>query len=253
MTKEKFEIHYNGQLGDFVGRVFNYTVGSRLFDETTNPEMFSEGRGDLRSRLRLPDGWTAECGADTGTFYCAVIVFFDPQGNAYIVEEFPNYRYIGGESERDESLSIPQWAHGVAKRCSELGVRPNFWADKNTQFKGELRNYGIYLLPSTGGGVETRTEILREYFEHDRIKLAPWITQAVPFELENASWPDESSLSGKFARLKIHDHAIDPIEHVVSRRPFGRRPVSARKYRNWAESAGLKSIKSSGNIHLGSR
>lgn len=259
MTNEKFQIHYNGQLGDFVGRVFNYSRGAATFDSNSHPEIFRGGssdRGDnpsglsdLHSRLIVPPNWSIVCGADTGTFYSALVVAFDPNGDAYVLEEFPNYRYVAGEAERDESLSIPQWARGVVGRVGLIGGRPNFWADPNSQFKGELRNYGINLLPAKVP-VETRTEITREYFEHKRIYLAPWL-EVLPFELENAAWPEEASATGKFARIKDRDHTLDPLEHILAKRPLGRPAASSIVHGSWATSSGLKPKGSSGNSHLG--
>ena len=254
MTKEKYEIHYNGQMGEFVGRVFNYTRGQSTFDDVSHPELFrpSHGgpdRGSLRDRLRIPDGWDIVGGADTGTFYSALVVAFSPAGEAFVLDEFPNYRYIAGTPERDEQLSIPQWSRQVVRRMDELRGKPNFWADPNSQFKGELRNYGITLLPARVP-VETRTEVTREYFQHRRVHLAPWL-DVLPFELENASWPEEASLSGKFARLKHNDHTLDDLEHILARRPFGRVPVGARKKGSWLAEQGAR--RKWVNPHLGAQ
>jgi hypothetical protein len=251
MTKEKYEIHYNGQMGDFVGRVFNFTRGQRVFDRDTHPELFQR-TGDVggsdRNLLRIPDGWTVEGSVDTGTFYTALLMAFSPEGEAFVIDEFPNYRYLAGTAERDESLSIPKWASNVSSRALQVGGKTSFWADANSQFKGELRNYGIHLLPARVP-VEARTEIAREYFEHNRVWIAPWVT-VLPFELENAAWPEEASLSGKFSRVKDRDHTLDCLEHLLARRPFGR--VTPKKtYSTWAESAGLKPIRPNGNRHLG--
>lgn len=247
MTKEKYAIHYNGQLGEFVGHVYNYQRGQRVFDATTHPQLFSGGHG--RESLVIPEGWEIVGGADTGTYYSALLVAFSPEGEAFVIDEFPNYRYIAGEAERDESLSIPQWASGVAQRVRSLGGRTGFWADPNSQFKGELRNYGIALLPARIP-VEARTEITREYFEHSRIYLAPWIT-TLPFELENAKWPEEASLSGKFARVKDRDHTLDPLEHILARRPAGKIAENAKLTGSWALSKYGKPRSAAKNVHLG--
>lgn len=249
MTREKYEIHYNGQLGDFVGRVFNYASGERTFGNQSHPYLFGGNGECLRSNLVIPDGWEIVGGADTGTYYSAVLVAFNPEGEAFIIDEFPNYRYVAGAPERNESLSIPTWARQVTRRTYELGGKPNFWADPNSQFKGELRNYGITLLPARLG-VEARTEITREYFEHRRVWLAPWL-EVVPFELENASWPEEATATGKFQRVKDRDHSLDPVEHIFGRRPFGRILESQQMKGSWALGAGLKKINNSHNVHLG--
>jgi hypothetical protein len=250
MTQEKFLIHYEGQLGDFVGHVFNYQRGQATFSGGTNPELFRAGPNHDRSTLVIPDGWEVVGGADTGTYYTALLVAFSPTGDAYVIEEFPNYRYVAGAPERDEGVSIPGWAFDVKSRCLSLGVRTAFWADKNTQFKQELRGYDISLLPASAP-VETRTEITREYFEHGKIKLAPWL-EILPFELENACWPEEETAAGKFARIKDRDHTLDCLEHVLARRPRGqvllKDPASSR----WIDSfvAGAK-VKRQSNPHLG--
>lgn len=254
MTREKFEIHYNGQLGDFVGHVFNYHRGGNSFTRKSHPQLFanSEDPGvDLREDLRIPLNFEIVGGADTGTFYTALLVAFDQDGTAYVLEEFPNYRYVAGEPERNESVSIPQWASSVLGRTNQLGGRGNFWADANSQFKAELRNYDLILLPSKVP-VETRTEITREYFEHNRIFLAPWLS-ILPFELENAAWPEEASAAGKFQRVKDRDHTLDCLEHILARRPLGRRPAGLPHHTSWADSAGLKRRITTGNTHLGSR
>jgi hypothetical protein len=248
MTTEKYLIHYEGQMGDFVGRVFNYSKGQRTFDHTTHPFLFKNGRTD-RNELVIPDGWEIVSGADTGTFYTGLTVAFDPDGNAFVLDEFPNYRYVAGSPERDEQLAIPRWARGIHNRVLSLGGRPNFWADPNSQFKGELRNYGITLLPGRLG-VEARTEIAREYFEHHRIYLAPWL-DVLPFELENAAWPEEASMSGKFARVKDRDHTLDCLEHILGKRPFGRIAEHQIPKGSWAASQGYKKLNKTGNIHLG--
>jgi hypothetical protein len=253
MTREKFQIHYGGQLGDFVGRVFNYQRGQRLFTPGTHPELFGGGEGSTGSRedLRIPDGWEVIGGADTGSFYTALLVAFSPQGDAFVVGEVPNYRYVGGLPERDEGITIPEWALRVMEQCAHAGARPAFWADKNSQFKRELRNYGLHLLPATLP-LEARTEIAREYFQHGKIHLAPWL-EVLPFELENASWPEEATAAGKFARLKDRDHTLDCLEHVLSRRPRGRIRTSARSTGRWVDEfvQGARSKTAPVNPHLG--
>lgn len=247
MTREKFAIHYGGQMGDFVGRVYPYQRGQRVFNSTTHPHLFPRG-GSSREDLTIPPGWEIVGGADTGTYYSALLVTFSPEGEAFVIDEFPNYRYVAGEAERDEGISIPEWARYVGRSTYGYKGRPNFWADPNSQFKGELRNYGINLL-SSKIPVETRTEIAREYFQHNRIWIAPWVT-VLPFELENAAWPEEASLSGKFARVKDRDHTLDPLEHILAHRPYGRVPEAYIPKGSWA-AANFKRKNSTGNVHLG--
>jgi hypothetical protein len=258
MTKEKYEIHYNGQLGDFVGRVFPYSRGQSAFDAHLVPELFGlDGAGNRQTdhnNLIVPDGWEVVGGSDTGTNYSALVVAFDPSGNAYVLDEFPNYRYVGGAIERDEGLTIPAWARAVKERLAKLDkgrnqVRPNFWADQNSQFKGEFRNHGIYLLPGKALD-EQRTEVTREYFQHGRIWLAPWL-EVLPFELENAAWPEEASATGRFRRVKDRDHTLDCLEHILVKRPFGRIAEADKPKGTWAGGMGYKKLTGAKNPHLG--
>lgn len=248
LTAEKFKIAHLGQLGDFVGRVFNYQRGQRLFTPSTHPSLFRGGTG--REHFRVPDGWEIVGGIDTGTFYTALLVAFSPEGDAFVIDEVPNYCYIAGAPQRDEGITIPGWAGRVKRATSEVGARNYFWADKNTQFRQELTNYGISVMGATSP-VEQRTEITREYFEHSRIFLAPWLS-VLPFELENAAWPEESSASGKFQRIKDRDHTLDCLEHVLARRPRGKRVELARPSTwldRWARDNNAH--KPIGNNHLG--
>jgi hypothetical protein len=248
MTREKFEIHYNGRMGNFVGRVFSFTRGERTIDASSHPDLFPEGVTS-REAITVPRGWEIVGGADTGTYYSSLLVAFNPSGDAFVIDEFPNYRYVAGSPERDESVTIPEWSRGVSHRFTQLGSRANLWADPNSQFKTELRNYGITLLPAKIP-VETRTEVTREYFQHGRIYLAPWVT-TLAFEIENAAWPEEATSSGKFARVKDRDHTLDCLEHILARRPLGKIVVDDLPKGSFAAAQGWKSLRNAGNIHLG--
>lgn len=230
MTREKFSIHYGGQLGDFVGQVFNYQKGEALATPERFPALFDRAPDDSR----LPPGWVLISAADTGTFYTALSVAFSPEGDAVVMDEFPNYRYVAGEPERDEGITIPQWARGVERRITERGGRVQLWADRNSQFKRELAMYGIQLMPSTLP-LETRTEITREYFQHGRVFLMPGLS-VLPFELENAAWPDDTTAAGRFARVKDRDHTLDCLEHILSRRPTGSAKAASAGGARWIDT-----------------
>jgi hypothetical protein len=249
MTREKFAIHYEGRMGDFVGKVYPYQVGEKEFNAGTHPDLFRAGVTSPLT-LSIPQHWDVVGGADTGTFYSSVCVAFDPDGNAFVIGEYPNYTYVGQKPDRDESVTIPGWAREVSRGFQRHGGRLGLWADPNTQFKGELLNYGITLLPQRVP-VETRTEIAREYFQHNRIFLAPWL-KVLPFELENAEWPAEASATGSFKRVKDRDHTLDCLEHILARRPYGR-TVNDVKAPSWAESQGWKRKSRTGNTHLGAQ
>lgn len=227
MTREKFAIHYEGKIGEFVGHVYNYQRGERLFDAQTHPQLFKEGK------FHLPDGWEVIAAADTGTFYTAVFVAFSPQGEAFVLSELPNYRYVAGQPERDEWANIPSWSADFKATADLVGARTHTaWADRNTQFKDELAQYGIALLPAPHP-LETRTEITREYFQHNRVWLHRSLS-VLPFELENAQWPEEATAAGRFQRIKDRDHTLDCLEHVLSLRPHGRVAVK-NKTGTWLE------------------
>lgn len=236
MTREKFAIHYEGQLGDFVGRVYGYQKGQRTFNHLSHPSLFRGGTD--RANLIVPDGWEVVGGADTGTFTSAVLVMLSPEGEAFIIDEFPNYRYVSGVIELNEQTTIPEWCERVyrAGKAARMGS-VSLWADKNSQFKRELHNQRDYALQlmSNLEPLEARTEITREYFQHDKVWLAPWLS-VLPFELENARWPEEATAGGKFARVKDRDHTLDCLEHVLSKRPHGRGTDPTKDNRTWAEA-----------------
>lgn len=233
MTKEKFAIAYLGQLGDYVGRVYNYQRGQRAFSRQSHPGIWDpETDTATLVDLRIPAHWQIVGGADTGTFTSAGLVAFDPDGTAFVLQEFPNYRYMAGEPELDETLSIPTWANQVLLARSRFDSSSVFWADPNSQWKRELLHYGFTLV-ANHVPLETRTEISREYFQHGKVYLAPWL-KVLPFEIENAAWPEEASASGKFARVKDRDHSLDWLEHILSKRPRGK-VITHRKASSWRE------------------
>src|SRR5690606_17257095 len=165
--------------------------------------------------LVVPDGWKVVAGADTGTYYTAAWAVVAPNGDTFFVDELPNYRYVGGQPERNEEITIPEWATDFKAVTSLLRVSNTAWADKNTQFKQELHNYGISLLGNSVPS-ETKTEIAREYFQHNKVWFATWL-EVLPHKLEKAEWREEVSASGKYKRLKKHDHTLDCLEHIPSK------------------------------------
>lgn len=253
MTREKFAIHYNGQLGEFVGSVFNYQRGQRVFTPRTHPDLW---RRDLAPTatptlqdLRLPSNYEVVGAGDTGTFTSGLLAAFAPNGDAFVLYEQPNYRYVAGKHEFDDDSSIPRWAVTMGRMMTHFGVR-GLWADRNSQFKRELQQYGVTLLGASAG-LEQRTEIAREYFQQHKIFLAPWL-EVLPYELERAQWPEEATLAGKFARLKKQDHTLDGLEHILARRPRGETYEKVDD-RLWIEQfTGQRfGSRASGNAHLG--
>lgn len=171
-------------------------------------------------RRPLSSGWSILVGMDTGTYMSALFVLFPPDsGHCYFAEEFPNYRYVGGEPEL-LGYSVPEWSREVfdAYRRYRPGVsRLHGWCDENSQFKTELRHYNL-IAQGNKRKLELRVEITREYMSHRRAWFAPWLS-VLPWEFEHAQWPDEMTSAGKFERLKVDDHTLDCAEHVLSRRP----------------------------------
>ena len=182
----------------------------------------------------LPDDWDLVVGADTGTYMSAVFVAIPPGDSpaAVAIAEFPNYRYVATAIEL-LGLSTPEWARQVYRAFRYFRPRTErckAWADPNTQFRAELAHYGLDLRPNFRGP-ELRVEIAREYMQaHDpeRVSLAPWLS-VLPYEIEHAKWPEDTTSAGKFTRLKHHDHTLDCFEHALSRRPRGKTILRERK------------------------
>ncbi len=226
LTREKFAIAYLGTLGDYLGRVYRYRRGERQITPTTHPACWRDPtRGMTRANFRLPEDWTVTLGADTGTYCAAVAVAVSPTGLAVVLDEWTNYRYVAGLPELTEDGSIRTWTAGLAQMAARWGTRPVAWVDSNSQFKQECRRAGVSLVGNRHGR-EARTEAARAYFQHDQILLAPWV-DLLPYEVESAQWPDQATSAGRFARLKVNDHLLDCLEHVLSRHPRGGQPRPA--------------------------
>jgi len=220
LTREKFSIAYLGELGDYVGRVYHYQRGDRHFTPKSHPHLWHRpNRGPEKSNFRLPHDWRIEIGADTGTYCAAVVVAVSPEGTAYVLDELTNYHYVANTPELDAETSLVTWADRFCRMAALWRTRPMAWVDSNSQFKMEFAHHGVRLLANLRGR-EVRTEAARQYFQHQQIYLAPWL-KMLPYELEAAQWPDQTTAAGKFERLKINDHALDCLEHVLARHPRG--------------------------------
>jgi hypothetical protein len=226
LTREKFSIAYLGKLGDYVGRVYNYQRGTRLIPFSDQPRLWRYAEQEpTRDNFKLPHDWRIEIGADTGTYCAAVVIAVSPEGAAYILDEVTNYRYVANIPELDQESSIIRWSNDVKKMAALWKTRPIAWVDSNSQFKQECLHHGLHLLANKQGR-EVRTEGARQYFQHDQIYMAPWLS-IIPYELEYAQWPDKTSSAGKYERIKINDHALDCVEHVLSRHPRAKSPEKA--------------------------
>ncbi len=182
---------------------------------------------------RIPPEWDLIAACDTGTYMSAMIAAVCPDPYAlFFLCEMCNYRYVSNEIEL-LGLSVPEWArwvHAEYNRYRPNTTRVSLWADPNSQFKAELLHYGLVLRPNFRQ-LELRVEIGREYLQSrdpERCFLAPWLT-ILPYELEHAEWPDETTSAGKFVRIKRDDHTLDCFEHVCSRRPRSKLILGRKK------------------------
>lgn len=171
-------------------------------------------------RRPVPSDWKVLFAADTGTYMSAGIIL-SPPGSAdlFVVEEFPNYRYVGGQIELLGD-SIPEWTRKVKATFALYRpgqTRIKGWCDENSQFKTELTHHGIHLRGNKRK-LELRVEIAREYVQNHRVWFAPWLS-VLPWEMEHAVWPDDTNSAGRFEREKENDHSLDWFEHILSRRP----------------------------------
>lgn len=252
MTREKFAIHYQGKLGHFVGSVYDYQLGSNTFNARTHPQLFPGGDVSIDG-LRVPPDWEIVCGADTGTYMSGAIIAIEPgdDGGAFVLEEFPNYTYVGGSVELIGE-TVSEWVRRFADRIKHFTNRDRHvaWVDANTTFKTEI-GHGLTLLGNKIH-LEVRTEVTREYFKQGRIWLAPWL-RVLPHELEKAEWPPESTITGKFVRIKRDDHTLDCVEHVLSKRPRNRWIRGKQDKQLWVERYTGKRLmeRKQSNPHLG--
>jgi hypothetical protein len=224
LTREQFSIAYLGKLGEYVGRVYHYRRGERQLTTGTHPRLWKDTDGpQTPENFVLPYDWRIEIGADTGTYCAALVVAITPEGSAYVLEELTNYRYVAQTPELHDDSSILRWTDDFKAMAARWKTRPMAWVDSNSQFKQECLHHGVYLMPNKRGR-EVRTEAARQYFQHDQIWLAPWLS-LLPYEVENAQWPETTTAAGKYERYKTNDHVLDCLEHILSRHPRGTPPT----------------------------
>jgi hypothetical protein len=252
MTAEKFAIHYEGQIGRYVGSVFHYQRGAWALSTETHPDCWRDlDAPATRDNFILPAHWEVLGAADTGTFTSSVFVALSPDGDLVVFDEVANYRYIGGKPELDESMSISTWKRRVRVTMDRFEVG-GLWADQNSQFKRELLLApNSIMLYSAKARLEQRTEVLREYCSHGKVYLAPWL-EVLPHELEQAVWPPEATAGGRFQRVKQHDHTLDGVEHLAALRPRSAILDPEPDDRLWVEAfAGRRLNHLQGDPHLG--
>ena len=203
--------------------------------------------------LQIPNDWEIVAGADTGAYMSGVIGAIPPinEPPLYVLEEFPNYHYVGGQIEL-LGITVREWMALFGARLRHYSQTETVfaWVDRNTTFVSEVgeglgfaRNF-IHL--------ELRTEITREYFAQDRIRLAPWLT-VLPYELEYASWPDANTTAKRYCRKKVKDHTLDSLEHICSQRPIsaGVQKNESRRLIDKLYAEGVRHNHGPTDVHLG--
>lgn len=174
-----------------------------------------------RAHLRLPETTEFQIGAHVGRFSSAVILALIPHYPILVVSEIPNYHYVGDGEIELAGLTTVEWGEAVVREWRSFAgkdARCAAWVDPETEFSKEMRRCKLILRRNKGHGPELRTEVLREYFQDNKIFLAPWL-KILPNEISRARWPAEESSAYK-VRATGQDYTLSALEQVVSRRPL---------------------------------
>ena len=203
--------------------------------------------------LQIPNDWEIVAGADTGTYMSGLAVAIPPidEPPLYILEEFPNYKYVGGQLEL-LGMTVREWIKLFGDRLRHYSHSDTVfaWVDRNTTFVSEIgeglgfaRNFVHQ---------ELRTEITREYFAQNRIRMAPWLT-VLPYELEYAEWPDANTTAKRFVRKLVKDHTLVCLEHICSQRPIatGVQPSESKRLLDKLLAEGRRQNADPSDVHLG--
>lgn len=188
-----------------------------------------------REHLRLPKTTEFKLGAHVGRFSSAVILALIPDSPIFVVEEIPNYHYVGDGEIELSGLTTVEWGELVVRtwrsyagkdaRCSAL-------VDPDTQFSKEMARCKLRLKRNVGHGPELRCEVTREYFHDNKIFLMPWLT-VLPGEISSARWPPEESSAYK-VRATGRDYTLLALEQVICRRPEAK-AVEKRAVTHWIQ------------------
>ena len=198
-----------------------------------------------REHLRLPNDTQYQLGAFVGRFSSAVILALLPGYPILVVEEIPNYHYVGDGEIELSGLTTVEWGELVVRTWRAFAgkdARCAAWVDPDTEFTKEMKRCKLRLKPNHHHGPELRTEVTREYFHDNKIYLAPWLT-VLPNEIGRARWPPEESSAFK-VRATGQDYTLSALEQVISRRPLAKAAVK-RPSTHWI----TKRIESSGGTH----
>lgn len=187
-----------------------------------------------REDLNLPDYTTYVMGLHAGRFGSAVITGVlpgktpDDLETVLVLDEIPNYQYVGDGQLETLPLTTQQWGDLVVDRWKYfVPLRyPAPWVDPETKFTKELRRCKMRLRLNVKRSPELRTSITKEYFALNQIKLMPWLS-VLPHELFTAKWPEDDG--GAAERETGKDFTLSALEHVLSRRPRPKtKPTQAR-------------------------
>jgi hypothetical protein len=191
-------------------------------------------------------------GAFTGRFSSAVIIGLIPNHPVLVVEEIPNYHYVGDGEIELSGLTTVEWGELVVRTWHQYAGRDTAqaWVDPDTEFTKEMKRCKLRLRKNENHGPELQTEVLREYFHENRILLAPWL-EILPSEISRARWPAEESNAYQ-VRARGQDYTLSALEQVISRRPTAR-PLSNPERPHWITSriAANNPIGTKTDSHLG--
>jgi len=226
-TKEKWLIHWEGCVGEYVGSVYDYLRGQRVFTAYSHPQLFVkpddetallDTDGNVRTiseNLRVPINWIRVLGFDGGTHRGFIPMVFDEDGNVFFLAEFGNYRYVSGIIDKYDDRDFPSVAGEARDFCDRLKGNWHAVTDPNSQWKTDCAMVGINVNIGSYVGEKTpevRTDRCIEYFQHDRAYFAPWLSM-LPFEFERARYPDKPTSAGRLSRISENDHFLDCAEH----------------------------------------
>lgn len=230
LTKQKWIISYEGRTGEYIGSTYNCAVGKQVFTVESHPELWKDPDAPdaivddsgrllvIPENLDIPIQWIRILGCDTGTHHGLVATVFDNKGNVFFLQEFGNYRYVGGKIDRIETITFPSSCEKMKLFIEMIGGHWKSAADWNSQYKGEYKNVMGDQLGRGEKNPGLRTERTREFFLDDRAWFSPFLV-VLPWEIERARYPD--GVKGSPERVSDNDHHLDPAEHccgIVARK-----------------------------------
>lgn len=221
-SKQKFTVYWEGKTGRWIGAVYPPV---QYFDTTTHPFLWDDPKGLPTIENFKPPGWFKRvAGADTGTLFSGVSALTDDSANIFFIGEFGNYRYISGEIEKEDEITVASLCSEFKSFNNSIGGVWIYYTDPNSQWKDEWRRHGIPLrsgrrLP------ERRCEVARGFAQNELLWFAPWLRESeLVFEYEYAKYPDLSSTKRE-KRVDGNDHKLDALEHICAMHPRANKPV----------------------------